>query len=517
MPGEQSVGPASMNAMIYHVLIACGVAVIVSTQFYPGMMPFDRRVLVFATLAFIASLVVAGMRLRRAPHDGRALAMLFVPEVLLVAVLIFCTGGVNSPFSLLLGFLLVVIGASDRVLLIIVLTTLACIAYLAAVYARAWVEHAWLSAYDLTHVQLQVFALMLVGGVMAAIARRHGAVREARWRAEQMQHQLAALHARVLEAMDEGVIVADEFLRPVEMNQAARQYLEGIGAADEREVIRRLVEEVEGLKAHIERGGGSGFQRECPLAGRSILLHVTHLPASELRARWLFTLVDLSSLRALERQLLEQRQMAMLGQMSAMVAHEIRNPIQSLTQGLELFLRVGDARRREIIEIMQHEVARLNRMVNGILDFARPLQPHPAWVQMDAFVQQLLQALPEDARRRIRWHGSCPRLYVDPEHLRMVVDNLLSNALSQRAQAPVELSLEGDAHHWRLRVRDHAGGIDPQLRERLFEPFVSGRVDGIGLGLATVKQVCEANGWHVTVHALSDGACFVVCGGEKSE
>lgn len=506
-----------MNLIVYHLMIACGMAVVVGTQFYPAMMPTAQRTLLLAVFVFIPCVALAGVLLRRAPHSPRALAALFVPEIMLVAVLIFCTGGVGSPFALLLGFLLVVIGASDHVLLIMVLNVLACIAYLAAVYANAWFGHTWLGEYELTQVQLQVFALMLVGGVMAAIARRHAAVRAARWRAEQIQHQLAALHTRVLEAMDEGVIVADAFLRPIDMNQAARQYLDRDDGVEERELLRRLVASVDGLQAYIESEKGEGFQRECTIGDRSILVHVTHLPASELRARWLFTLVDITSVRALERQLLEQRQMAMLGRMSAMVAHEIRNPIQSLTQGLELFMQVGDARRMQIIEIMQHEVARLNRMVNGILDFVRPLRPRVEPVDMEEFFRQVLHALSAQDRKRVSLNLACTQLTLDREHLRMVVDNLLSNALKQGAEETVELSLSGDDRQWNLQVCDQAGGIAPELRARIFEPFISGKADGVGLGLATVKQVCEANGWRIEVLHKDGGTCFTVRGGSEME
>ncbi len=504
-----------MSIFLYHLMTACAVAVLLGTQFYPVLAPLYQRVLVIAGLLFVFFFVLL-VFLRYRSQENVPLLGIFVPNIVIVGMIVFATGGITSPFVLLLGLLLVAAGASEKGRLTIWLSILAGMVYLPAVYLHARVEQIPLSSFDITYVLLQVSVLLLVGGVMSMIAERHERVREAEQQAILAHRRLDKLHSRVMEAMHEGVIVADEQLQPINMNEAARLYLgDDVGDAA---LLQRLLDSTDSLKSFLQHPVGMTFQHECDFNGQAILLTVSRLSEEDSWARWLFTLVNISSIRRLERKLADQAKMAALGNMSAMMAHEIRNPIQSIVQGLELFGRVGKEQQGEIVAILQNEIQRLNRLVNGMLDYSRPMIPKPAVQHMGNFFEGVLNSLTAEERQRVCLRCTVDYMDVDGSHLRMVVDNLLSNALRQdHSGQPVDVSLQSEGDHWTLKVCDHGGGISDEVREHLFEPFVSGRVDGVGLGLATVLQVCKANQWNIDLEDTKTGTCFTVTGTMSKE
>jgi signal transduction histidine kinase len=103
-------------------------------------------------------------------------------------------------------------------------------------------------------------------------------------------------------------------------------------------------------------------------------------------------------------------------------------------------------------------------------------------------------------------------MQVDIDHFRLVLDNLLSNALANRLDdSMVQIQLNADHSNWILSV-SNAGEILASVRHKMFEPFVSGRSHGIGLGLATVKQVCDINEWSVDITSQGGHTCFNVTG-----
>ncbi len=498
-----------MRLILYHLMVAAGVIMIAGTQFYPVAAPVFRQVMLLAMGLFVLAFGLQISLLRRGWKEHDLALWIFGPDIVLVGMLVFATGGVESPFVFLLGLLVIASGGFAGPLASIGISLLAATIYLAAVLMQGITAGLALDAWQSTHVLLQLGALLLVGLVMSVIARRQERMRLSEQQALKAHQRLSDLYARVLAAMQEGVIVLDNRLHVADMNEAARS-LVGHGAPETDEWID-LFDRGRELRSFLLSPEGQSFRQECDFNGRSVLLTTTRLPGEDPDARWLLTLVDVTPVRELERRLAEQSKMAALGQMSAMLAHEIRNPIQALSQGLELLDRVADAKRKEIHGILQNEVKRLNRMVSGMLDFSRPLNPRPEWQSMPSLMQSVLQSLPEDGRARVRLECGIDRMKVDGEHFRSVLENLLSNALKQ-GEETVDVSLSRCGNLWRLRVSDRGGGIPEKIRARIFEPFVSGRADGIGLGLATVRQLCKVNHWNVSIEDTATGTCFEVSG-----
>ena len=204
-----------------------------------------------------------------------------------------------------------------------------------------------------------------------------------------------------------------------------------------------------------------------------------------------------------------------LARMGAMVAHEIRNPLGVIRGAVELLReRSGGAlaaRDREALEDVLGEVERLRRLTDDFLDLAR--EPSIAPVDVDAAI------IAEDAARAlarshprvdVRLEVPALSVRVDPARLRQVLSNLLQNA-AEAGAGRVDIRGVEENGAVLLEVRDDGRGIDPALRERLFEPFATGRKDGAGLGLAIARRIVERHGGELRLVARpGPGAAFEV-------
>ena len=493
-----------MRLILYRTL-AGGVIMLVTTLlFYPASTAFQQHLMFVEGLVFIALIVVQWrLALSEAPKRPQWLFQ-FIFDALLAGVLIFSTGGIDSPFSFILGLVIIASGTLAWGILPLGVTVVACICYLAAVYGEIWYLHGLLlNMRQALDVLLQVSAWMLVGGVMAFIAKRHARLSANSDQAVKEHQALRDLHLKVMRSMREGIIVLDRALQISDMNEAARHILG-------QQTMAALIA-VPGLQEYLRHPVWPRFQCEYRRSEKMTLLVAAARLSDDENAAWLLTFVDISEIRRLEQRLVQQEKMAMLGQMAAMLAHEIRNPIQIMAQGLELIGR-GGVKGENVQGILHDEMLRLNRLVSTMLNYVRPLKPAPAIVSMQDMMKVAIDHIDPAQHEDIHWQCSDWKMFIDADHFRLVIDNLLSNALANRPEgSAVEVDLDADNTNWFLRVRN-GGSIPDTIGEKLFEPFTSGSAYGIGLGLATVKQVCDANGWLINVDSNAGQICFTVTG-----
>ncbi len=502
-----------MNLILYRGLVALALAGLILLWMEPSLYPDAGRVIRVTAGLYFGLLLLQGLLYwRMYLPEAPLILFYFASDVLAASLLVYATDGLASPFSLLLGLIVLASGTLGRVMMPVMVSLLACMGYLAAVYTHAAQHELLLDAADALHVLLQVSAILLVGGVMAFISRRHAGLRSAGDLAVRQHRKLKGLHSRVMSAMSEGVIVLDGRLQPYEMNAAARDLLAS-GHLSDAALVGQLLAEAPKLHQWLAEEGNQDFHAEFTHGELSLLLTAKAMGSSAASLddpSWLLTLVDISDMRRLEGKLIEQEKMAALGQMSAMLAHEIRNPIQTMAQGLEL-MKVDIEHRQTVQDILRDEMLRLNRLVNMMLDYSKPLEVSPASVQMTAVMEAGVQQADLE-NRSIHWHCGVDELYIDSDHFRLVLDNLLSNAMKNRSpDSSVDVSLSAVENGWQLRVCNQ-GALPHEMRGHLFEPYVSGSASGVGLGLSTVKQVCDVNDWVVDVEEHGDQVCFVVMG-----
>lgn len=202
-----------------------------------------------------------------------------------------------------------------------------------------------------------------------------------------------------------------------------------------------------------------------------------------------------------------------VGQLSAGVAHELRNPLSVIETSVFLLgERYGSepAAQRQLQRISrQLDIAR--ETINDVLDATREGELHRVEVDLGAIVREAVAWVPRapDVTLLLCLPDEAPRVSGDARKLRQVVINLVSNglqAMESRPRAPViEVTLVAGERELRLAVRDTGVGIPPEALPRLFEPLYSTRRDGVGMGLALSRRIIEAHGGSLVAENVPEG------------
>jgi signal transduction histidine kinase len=222
------------------------------------------------------------------------------------------------------------------------------------------------------------------------------------------------------------------------------------------------------------------------------------------------------------QELVRNSKMAMLGELAAVLAHEVRTPLGILRSSAQVLMRDANlgVDGRELMSFIESETLRLNSLVSSMLATARPRQPVLAPCDVHALLARCaqmhdLQRIAAGGSRapiELALEAQDPWIDVDAEQLVQACFNLLNNAA--QACGPggrLQLSTREDGADLCITCADDGPGIAPELAERIFDPFVSGREGGIGLGLAVVRQIAGAHGGSITVaRAAWGGAAFTL-------
>lgn len=225
----------------------------------------------------------------------------------------------------------------------------------------------------------------------------------------------------------------------------------------------------------------------------------------------------LARLEASRIELARRESLAAVGVLAAGLAHEIRTPLSVLQASAEMLEREGSVtpREHELITFIQEEVARLARLVEDLLTFARPRPPELTPVALDQILARTAVSLESEAAEKriaVDLDPGPVRVLGDAEQLYQVGLNLLGNALSvSGADTSVRLSTHLENGMGWLTVQDEGPGIDPEIIERIWDPLFTTRTSGTGLGLAVVKRIVEEHHGVIRVDsAPGAGARFAV-------
>ncbi len=224
---------------------------------------------------------------------------------------------------------------------------------------------------------------------------------------------------------------------------------------------------------------------------------------------------DITERKHTEALLREQAALARLGEMAAVVAHEVKNPLAGIRGALQVIGgRMPDTSRdRSIIGDIVQRLDSLNDIVHDLLVFARPRDPKLAPVPLAELIEStaaLLKKDPAYAGAQVTVNGDRPTISADAEQLQIVMLNLLINAAQAAGAAgQVRVSVAARNGVCRIAIADSGPGIPAEIRDRIFEPFFTTKHRGTGLGLPTAKRVVERHHGEIDVACPSEGGTIV--------
>ena len=487
---------------------------------------------------FGASLVFAVWLLGSRNRDRIALAQVGT-DLLVTTGLVYVTGGAASGFTFLYGVAVLMAAMVVGPTAARVTGAAAIVLYgvLAVSLAREWVPPPAdqpLDAYALPITELVYAGLLnflglllvtlLAGNLSARLLTTGGALRLA----EASAATLARLNDDIVRSLSAGLLSTDLDGRIRTINPTGVDMLGGSAEALIGRAVAHVLDiDLKPMLDAIPEGGMAVTRAESNarrLDGTRFPIgysvnRLTNTLGAPIGALVLFQ--DLSEITRLRDVAARQERLAVLGRLSAGLAHEIRNPLSSISGSVQLVresnaLETEDAR---LLGIVLEEVERLDDLVATMLQVGRPRAPvrsdHDLRLTVDAVVE-MAQRGPA-AAKEISIRRDIPEqpvtACVDADQMRQVVWNLVKNALQASpngaaVRVAAQLTSEGAA---RLEVSDEGEGLDRSQMDKVYNMFYSERTHGAGIGLALVRQIVDAHGG--TIEIISErkrGATFIV-------
>lgn len=460
-------------------------------------------------------------------------------DILFITVLILLTGGIASSYPFL--YLLAIISAGFLLARREALYT-AClcgIMYGAIVDLQFYGRLAGLglspvpaqqmgARHLLVTIFINVLAFTLTAlltGILAERARKSESALQER---EIDYAELERLNSTIVSNLESGLLTVNIQGRIRVFNS----YAEELTGVSQKEAYDRPLTEV--IPAFLPYEGlASRFQREeiehVTRDGERKIFGFKSVPFTDKEGTRLGVIIDfqdLTRLKMMESELKRADRLAAIGGMAARLAHEIRNPLASISGSVQLIAQgEGVAEQdRKLLEIVLRETDRLNGLIGEFLSYARPTAPVLVQLKLSDLVNSLLALLQGDARFAdvLVRKGIPPSLKVagDPGQLEQVLWNLLVNAAeAMPAGGTIDISACGPLPYPefameqanRITVRDSGSGMTEDERRLIFEPFFTTKTGGTGLGLATVYRIIEAHGGRILVEsAKGEGTSFTV-------
>jgi PAS domain S-box-containing protein len=221
---------------------------------------------------------------------------------------------------------------------------------------------------------------------------------------------------------------------------------------------------------------------------------------------------DVTSFRSLEKQLADAEHLATLGELSAGLAHEIKNPLAGIKGAIDVIRDSlpEDNKHRAILGDVIHEVNRIDKIVRDLLNYAKPRPPSHSAIDLPELSQRIVAIARTTSKRnlipiRLVQLTPIPAFTGDETQIEQILLNLLLNAQNAMPASggtiEVSLAYDSDAFMIHIDVKDDGPGIPEDIQKRIFQPFFTTRTDGAGLGLATCLKNVQYHGGSIEVRS----------------
>ncbi len=513
------------------IVLAVG-ALLRFTEAFPH--PFGTFAL--TVLGGAAACLVLPLAERRGVPLERIAWLQFALDALLITGIVTATGGPQSVFIPLYVILVVAscFVLSGRGGLIV--AGICSLLYVLPVLGRTIVPMLKVGAPS-PNTALEILTVFMNAGVLLAVAVVTGALAERYHELQQhMEDQrkhlsdLQAFRDLIFESVGSGLVGVDPGGRVTAFNRAAES-ITGVRAQDALdqpwEAIFGGGVDLAEVRRAVSEGSEPAPRYEFRLRRRDgqdvpvgISFWSLRSGAGEV-AGLIGVCQDLSNIKQMEQRMRQADRLAAVGRLSANMAHEIRNPLASISGAVEALARdlPPDHTRGQLVEIVLRESARLNQIVGDFLEYARPAPMAPIEINMAEIFDEVLlliehRALPANLKVS-REYGEALPTRADPQRLRQAVWNLCLNAVQAMPDGG-ELrvgarSLRERGGRLQLSITDTGQGIADTDLPHIFEPFFSTKPEGSGIGLALVYRVVEEHGGSIEVRSrVSEGTTFTL-------
>lgn len=523
------------------VSLLLGVAIIIQvreTKTYFGEILNAHYLLIALIYCLTFFYVVALKHIR---NFSRFAYLQLLLDTIFITAIIYTTGGVESIFSFL--YLLNVISGG----IILYRRGGMIIASFAGVLYGAFLD---LSYYELIkpmghyfpylqdyqsseifyRILVNVAAFYLVGFLSGFLSEQ---IRRSKAELKVKQKDIADLEIlkeNIIQSISSGLVALDEHGKVIAFNRGAERIFD----IDSKDAIQKDITDIAPfvtpylMATNPNKFSQLSYKRS---DGQQIDLLLSISPLKEQdrgKKGQILVFQDTTRIREMEREVKRMENLAMLGELAAGVAHEIRNPLASISGSLQVLndslSKKASRINKRLMEIMLREVTRLNHLVNDFLQFARPQRIEIEEFDLNQLIRDTLYIFQNSQNwsqhLAVETKFFCPlKIMSDPQQLKQVFWNIFLNACEAMPNGGsicvgtdkiTEFTGSGEfMESVRIRVEDNGPGIDSKVLKDMFRPFSTTKKDGSGLGLGIVKRIVESLDGKVSGQNLAGGGVVI--------
>lgn len=506
-----------MGGRLLVATLLLGGTMLLSLNQEHGVSSFTPRFLLALILSTYCASLAFALWLPTAQQLGRFASVQVGWDLGLTTGLVYVAGGAASGFTFLYGatVLMAAIVVGQRAAQFATVASLILYVVVGIALTNGWIPYPsdqpadryLLKATDATFtILVNILGLLLVAFLASNLAGRlrltGGRLREAAAHAA----ELSRLNEDILRSLSSGLITTDTNRVVRTVNPAALDIFRTRQATMVGYPVADFFVDLADGDASGARSEGSARRPD----GSTFPVGFSKTPlvnAQGERTGELFLFQDLTELTELRRTAERAERLAALGRLAAALAHEIRNPLGSISGSVQLVRDSAELEEedRRLLGIVLREVDRLNGLVNTMLQVGRPRDPTRVRTGLVALTRDVIEVARRDLKNpgvAIELSTSAPEVsaWIDGDQVRQVIWNLLNNALAHApANSVIHIDVLRDEGSAVWTIEDEGPGVPAEARGHLFDMLYSKRPHGVGLGLALVDQIVRAQGGEVSV------------------
>lgn len=324
------------------------------------------------------------------------------------------------------------------------------------------------------------------------------------------------LKGKILESILSGIIVFDNYDKVIEYNKAAERILNRKLNIEEDWKSLNL-EGVYGLKGYdiAKKGKLMTGNKEISSKNKKLYISYSFIPINKSGEGIILLINDLTDMKKYQEMASYNDKMQALGQLSAGIAHEIRNPLTSINTFIDLIpYKLEDEQfRKDLVTVTKKEINRMNELITQLIDYTKPVIRQPTSFLVNEVIDEILILFSNQCRKKgintIKNMGKLS-VFADRNQIKQVLVNIILNSIeSIEGGGEIHISTYKNENEGIIIIKDNGCGIPEEHIDRIFQPFFTLKPHGTGIGLAITKKIVEENKGNISIESHENSGTSV--------
>lgn len=478
---------------------------------YPLFINFDFLIPLycFLTLALFVSAIFLYLGQDKEGLNRKALQVLLPLDAVVISAILYKTSLQNSLYLFFYLYLIFITALSFQLRGALMISIFCAFLFSAVLFVDTSMgSNAKIFMFLMNNLAFFVVAF-LSGGLSTQLVAKEKDIKE-----------LKNINSLIVDNIKTGLMTLDQSFRVIQSNQSLKDILQK--DIKENFDIHSLVD-LHSLREDLDKKQVITKELQYDLQGdrKNLEILISKLNLAEKESGYLLLVQNVTERKKIEDRLKNQEKLAAVGQLAAGIAHEIRNPLASMSGSVQLlatsFEKIDDEQKK-LIAITLKETDRLNNLISEFLEFVRPNLPMDDKVDVSKLLKDCLELLQLNKSLvtpilDLNIQSTKP-IEANRDKLKQVFLNIMINAshAMEKVNSPqLKISCVQIEERIEVRIKDNGVGMEEKVRQKMFEPFFTTKPRGTGLGLAIVHKILESHNAQVDVESkVSSGTEFII-------